>query len=291
MPLANPQVPSCTTRTASPTSSLSAAESSWPSRRRSGRCGCVRGGSRRARRPSSCARSRAASASPRAGMREEGGIDLGHVHERTHAGTATASGRAGRRLGGVLQRAGPGLLRLLGQHLPLADGRGRAAPRSGRAGRAGLVEVDSAGTGPWHVGDDMDERSRQTLERGRLRRRARTSRSSSTPPTSPATTSSSPWTAGTTARCGGSPTDTDDPAAARATIVLLREFDPQLRRRRGPRRRRPLLRRRTGFTDVLAQVERSCAALLDAIERAVEAGADRGVGRPIGRTTAAACNP
>ena len=28
---------------------------------------------------------------------------------------------------------------------------------------ADLIEVDSAGTGSWHAGDDMDERSRQVL--------------------------------------------------------------------------------------------------------------------------------
>ena len=34
-----------------------------------------------------------------------------------------------------------------------------------RAGLAGLVEVDSAGTGDWHVGEPMDRRARAELDR------------------------------------------------------------------------------------------------------------------------------
>ena len=33
------------------------------------------------------------------------------------------------------------------------------------AGLADVVEVNSAGTGPWHVGERVDERARQTLAR------------------------------------------------------------------------------------------------------------------------------
>jgi protein-tyrosine phosphatase len=38
--------------------------------------------------------------------------------------------------------------------------------RLAEAGRAGQVVIDSAGTGPWNVGKDMDPRARQALSRG-----------------------------------------------------------------------------------------------------------------------------
>ena len=36
--------------------------------------------------------------------------------------------------------------------------------RIAAAGLSDLVELDSAGTGTWHIGEDMDERARQALE-------------------------------------------------------------------------------------------------------------------------------
>jgi protein-tyrosine phosphatase len=141
------------------------------------------------------------------------------------------------------------------------------------AGLDNLITVDSAGTGSWHAGDDMDPRSRATM------------------------TAAGYAVPGHVAKQFG-PADfaerdlvvaldhghldelwelagqTDDPAAARAKIVLLRSFDPELEPGEDPDVADPYYGGRTGFRTVLEQIARSCAALLTAIERAVSSGAD-----------------
>jgi protein-tyrosine-phosphatase len=56
--------------------------------------------------------------------------------------------------------------------------------------------------------------------------------------------------------------------------VMLRAFDPQLTRDEEPDVADPYYGARGGFSEVLDQVERSCAELLAAIGRAVESGSD-----------------
>ena len=56
----------------------------------------------------------------------------------------------------------------LGQHLPLADRRGRDAHARERGRDAGReVELDSAGTGAWHVGSAPDARATAAAARAR----------------------------------------------------------------------------------------------------------------------------
>jgi len=133
---------------------------------------------------------------------------------------------------------------------------------------AGLhdVVVDSAGTGDWHVGEDMDPRSRATLvahgydlprheakqftaadfarrdlvvalDEGRLR------------------------------RLRDLAADADDPDDARAKIVLLRSYDPSAGDAAGddldvPD---PYYGDSDGFVEVLRQVEVACAGLLASV--------------------------
>ena len=64
-----------------------------------------------------------------------------------------------------------------------------------------------------------------------------------------------------------------DPDAAQDKIVLLRSFDPLLEPGEAPEVADPYYGGARGFADVLEQIERSCARLLDAIEAAVESDA------------------
>jgi protein-tyrosine phosphatase len=65
-----------------------------------------------------------------------------------------------------------------------------------------------------------------------------------------------------------------DVAAARDKIVLLRSFDPELEPGEEPDVGDPYYGGPGGFREVLDQVERSCAALLSAIQGAIESGVD-----------------
>jgi protein-tyrosine phosphatase len=141
-------------------------------------------------------------------------------------------------------------------------------------GVADLVAVDSAGTGSWHTGDDMDERSRATLvdaayEVPRHVAKQFQPRDFDSYDLVLALDSGHRdilwWLAA----------ETGDPVDARARIVLLRDFDPDLAPGEAADVADPYYGGRGGFTEVLEQVERSCAALLTAIEHAVETDAER----------------
>jgi protein-tyrosine phosphatase len=141
------------------------------------------------------------------------------------------------------------------------------------AGLGELVAVDSAGTGSWHAGHDMDDRSRETMADAGW----------DVPPHvakqfEPADFATRDvvvaldtghrnvlwWLAA----------ETPDVEAARAKIVLLRDFDPLLGAGEEPDVGDPYYGGGRGFEEVLEQVERSCAQLLLAVQRAVEVGAD-----------------
>ena len=166
---------------------------------------------------------------------EEGRVDLGHEHERTQVRararevdeTPWPAHRLGDCRRAALRRSG--LLRLLGQHLPLADGRGRA-PRPaqptgpGRAGRGHQRRHR-----PWHAGEDMD---------APLPAHAR--RRPGTPPAGHVAEQFDAadfaahdvvvaLDAGPPRRAAGTAPTGRPNRAARGEIVLLRAFDPQLR--------------------------------------------------------------
>lgn len=137
---------------------------------------------------------------------------------------------------------------------------------------AHLVTVDSAGTGAWHAGEEMDERSRRTMVHAGY----------DVPPHC-----AKQFVAGDFAgrdvvvaldtghynALWWLATETPDVTEARAKLVMLRAFDPELLEGERQDVIDPYNGGRVGFADVLAQVERSCAALLEAIERAVTSGA------------------
>lgn len=141
------------------------------------------------------------------------------------------------------------------------------------AGLADLVVLDSAGTGSWHVGDDMDERSRETLEGAGYRPWRHVARQFVTADFADRDVVVALdtghhnvlwWLAA----------ETGDVEAARAKIVRLRAFDTELDAGQDSDVRDPYYGESGGFPEVLAQVERSCAGLLAAIARAVESGSD-----------------
>lgn len=140
-------------------------------------------------------------------------------------------------------------------------------------GRADLVQVDSAGTGSWHEGDEMDERSRDTLVRAGYAVPTHVARQFQ-----PADFASRDVVvaldAGDRDVLWWLAAETDDVDAARARIVMLRAFDPELAAGAAADVADPYYGGRGGFAEVLEQVERSCAALLAAIEAAVDSGAD-----------------
>jgi protein-tyrosine phosphatase len=133
-----------------------------------------------------------------------------------------------------------------------------------RAGLADLIQVDSAGTGSWHAGDDMDERSRLMLTDAgydvppHVARQFRAADFASRDLVVALDT-------GHRAVLDDLAGRTADPDASRAKITLLRSYDPQLRPGDEPDVADPYYGGRRGFVDVIEQVERSCAGLLDAL--------------------------
>jgi protein-tyrosine phosphatase len=132
------------------------------------------------------------------------------------------------------------------------------------AGLADLIEVDSAGTGSWHAGDDMDERSRQVLTDAGYDVPLHVARQFGA-----ADFGSYDLVvaldAGHRDVLEELARHTDDPAASHAKIVMLRSYDPTLRPGDEPDIADPYYGGRRGFLDVLEQVQRSCAGLLDAL--------------------------
>jgi protein-tyrosine phosphatase len=133
------------------------------------------------------------------------------------------------------------------------------------AAGAGLdVEVDSAGTGSWHAGDDMDRRSRAVLEAAGYAVPKHCAKQFTAEDFAERDL--------VVALDGGHrdvlwwlAAETDDPGAARSKIVLLRSFDPA-----APPNDQdvpdPYYGGRSGFTDVLAQIERACAGLVASLQ-------------------------
>ena len=139
------------------------------------------------------------------------------------------------------------------------------------AGLEHLVEVDSAGTGDWHAGDDMDARSRQTMAAAGYAVPGHVAKQFATELFADRDVVVA-LDAGHRRALLWLADETPDPAAARAKIVMLREFDPQLAPGESPDVADPYYGGPRGFQDVLEQIERSCARLLDAIAAAVESG-------------------
>jgi low molecular weight protein-tyrosine phosphatase len=138
-----------------------------------------------------------------------------------------------------------------------------------QAGLADAVRAESAGTGDWHAGDDMDERSRRTLAQAGYEVPQHTAKQFRAADFAAYDVvvaldgghrSALEWLAEQAA----------DPERARAKIVMLREYDPQLRPGEEPDVADPYYGGRRGFLEVLEQVERGCAGLLAAVSQQTE---------------------
>jgi low molecular weight protein-tyrosine phosphatase len=129
------------------------------------------------------------------------------------------------------------------------------------AGLDHVVRAQSAGTGSWHAGDDMDERSRRTMEHAGYEVPRHVARQFE-----PGDFASYDlvvaldtghrdvlwWLAA----------ETDDPEEARGKIVMLRSYDPRRASDEDLDVADPYYGGRGGFAEVLEQVERGCAGLL-----------------------------
>jgi protein-tyrosine phosphatase len=130
-----------------------------------------------------------------------------------------------------------------------------------RAAGINGVEVDSAGTGDWHAGDDMDRRARATL----VAHGYRPPRHAAKQFTAADFASRDLVVAldrGHEARLVHIAGSTDDPGAAREKIVLLRSYDPSADDLDVPD---PYYDGPDGFIEVLRQIERACAGLCDCL--------------------------
>jgi low molecular weight protein-tyrosine phosphatase len=130
-----------------------------------------------------------------------------------------------------------------------------------QAGLADMIEATSAGTGSWHVGEDMDDRSRQVLTDAGYtvpRHVARQFRAADFANHDLVVALDEGHRAALENLAGR----TADPSGSRAKVVLLRSYDPKLRPGEQPDVADPYYGGRRGFLDVLEQVERSCGGLL-----------------------------
>lgn len=129
------------------------------------------------------------------------------------------------------------------------------------AAEAGLdVVVDSAGTGDWHAGDDMDRRSRATLVGGGYAPEVHTAKQF-TPTDFADRDLVVALDNGHLRELRRLAAYADDPERAAASIVLLRDFDPTAEP--GSDVADPYYGGTRGFTDVLDQIERASAGLID----------------------------
>lgn len=145
--------------------------------------------------------------------------------------------------------------------------------RARAAGLEQLVRVDSAGTGDWHAGRDMDRRSRVTMADAGYGVPAHVAKQFAARLFADRDVVVA-LDSGHLRALLELAEEADDPAAARAKIVRLRDFDPERAPDEPADVADPYYGGPRGFVDVLAQIERSCGQLLAAIVAAVEAGTD-----------------
>jgi protein-tyrosine phosphatase len=134
------------------------------------------------------------------------------------------------------------------------------------AGWADEVVVDSAGTGPWHAGKDMDPRARQTLDRHGYR----------PPPHVARQFQAADFASrdrvialdnGHLAKLGQLARLADDPADAASSISLLRSYDPVAVAAGELEVPDPYYDGEAEFAVALAQIEAACEGLMLALGR------------------------
>ncbi len=132
------------------------------------------------------------------------------------------------------------------------------------AGLADRVLVDSAGTGPWHAGNDMDPRARQALVSRGFRPDRHVARQF-LPPDFGRRDLVLALDTGHLARLGRLALLAEDPTAAVASLSLLRAYDPAAVLAGELDVPDPYHDDERGFDTVLDQIESACAGLLAAL--------------------------
>jgi protein-tyrosine phosphatase len=127
------------------------------------------------------------------------------------------------------------------------------------AGLDGRVEVDSAGTGDWHVGDGADARAVRALADAGYDARSHRARQFD-----PAWFAQRDLVVALDAGHLGALRRLRDAGGASTEIRLLREFDPAAGDDLDVAD--PYYSGRAAFTEVLGQVERACEGLLEHVE-------------------------
>ena len=128
------------------------------------------------------------------------------------------------------------------------------------------VEVDSAGTGDWHAGDDMDSRARATLNANSYPH-PRHEAKQFTVDDFAGRDLVIALDRGHARHLRYLADEADDPQAARDKVVLLRSFDPVAAADGDLDVPDPYYDDSEGFIEVLRQVERACRGLVEAISR------------------------
>jgi protein-tyrosine phosphatase len=132
------------------------------------------------------------------------------------------------------------------------------------------VVVGSAGTGDWHVGNDMDPRSRETLERNGYWHPVHRARQFSVADFDTYDMVLA-IDEGHLARLAQLARLADDPVSAAASISLLRSYDPTAAAVGDLDVPDPYYRTAADFDEVLAQVERACAGLVAQLKQRLAA--------------------
>jgi protein-tyrosine phosphatase len=131
-----------------------------------------------------------------------------------------------------------------------------------QAGRSAQVVVDSAGTGPWHAGNDMDPRARHTLLEHGYQPQEHVARQFQVEDFTERDVVIA-IDSGHLSRLASLARLTDEPAETAGSLSLLRSYDPTAGTDLDVPD--PYYDDAEGFENVLGQIERACAGLLDAL--------------------------
>jgi protein-tyrosine phosphatase len=132
------------------------------------------------------------------------------------------------------------------------------------AGLAHQVVIDSAGTGPWHAGKDMDPRARQVLVKHGYQPERHVAKQFQ-PEDFGERDVVLALDAGHLSRLGMLARQADDPVDAAASIRLLRSFDPAAVAAGELDVPDPYYDGEPEFEQALAQIEDACAGLVEAL--------------------------
>jgi protein-tyrosine phosphatase len=142
--------------------------------------------------------------------------------------------------------------------------------RLAEAGWTDRVVVDSAGTGPWHAGKDMDPRARQALTRRGYAPPVHVARQFAAVDFSGRDLVIA-LDAGHLARLGQLARLADDPTDAAASISLLRSYDPAAVAAGELDLADPYYDGDAEFEAALTQIEAACAGLAQLLDRRLRA--------------------